>query len=59
MVTLLTVHLLNEEFLGGRMPVTLRHGLSLILSPALTSYRPMVRLTDLPRRVGYRLKMAI
>ena len=57
-ITLLTVEVFEplRDYLGGRMPITMRHAVAIQLDQGLLAYHPLVRVSHEPRRRPLRVR---
>lgn len=57
-VTLLTVEVLEplRAYLGGRLPLTMCHAVASRLEPGLEGLKPLIRISDEPRRRPLRVR---
>jgi hypothetical protein len=57
-VTLLTVEVAEplRDYLGGKLPLTMCYAVATQLDQALATFRPLVRVSDEPRRKSLRLR---
>ena len=58
MVTLLTLEVSEplKDYLGGRLPMTMCYAVATQLDQELAIFRPLVRVSDEPRRKSVRLR---